>query len=290
MSTAEVYQFLDCGAIGNCDIHSDLDPGGVLLGSGESGEFRLANEQTPSSPSTRPSPGRRSRSWLLRMALGSRTTPANPDPHSVAAQHRPRRGFRVDGVGLALAPPGLTVRAAHLDQVQSPRSEVSRQSSAPRAGAFHTDRQHFTERTQPTCELSIAGPGRRTVAVSRRRPSSSSTAATCRSLCVSTRRSLVGIRSRRNRRDLSSLCCRLFCLTMGGGRQQPGGWTGQGAGLMRRRLFGHTFARPVACRSQDCAHRADTSVHGHANGLADQPVKPDEHNPTTTTNSRSRRI
>ncbi len=30
-----------------------------------------------------------------------------------------------------------------------------------------------------------------------------------------------------------------------------------------RRLFGHTFARPVASRSQCKAHRADGSVHGH---------------------------
>jgi hypothetical protein len=52
-------------------------------------------------------------------------------------------------------------------------------------------------------------------------------------------------------RDLSSLWCRLFRLMMGGGRHQPGGWTGQRAGLMRRRLFGHTFARPVACQSQE---------------------------------------
>jgi hypothetical protein len=41
-----------------------------------------------------------------------------------------------------------------------------------------------------------------------------------------------------------------------GGQDREWAWS-------HRRLFGHTFARPVACRSQRKVHRADGSVHGH---------------------------
>src|SRR5262245_12901052 len=44
-----------------------------------------------------------------------------------------------------------------------------------------------------------------------------------------------------------------------GGQDREWAWS-------HRRLFGHTFARPVACRSQYWVHRADWSVHGHEVG------------------------
>ena len=72
-----------------------------------------------------------------------------------------RRGFGVDGVGLAGAAAHLAVGTIHLHHLDAGRGEVARQAGAVAAGAFDADTAHGTPRGQPGGQLAVAGGVRR---------------------------------------------------------------------------------------------------------------------------------
>jgi hypothetical protein len=61
------------------------------------------------------------------------------DHGGVTGEHSSRRGFCVDGVGLAAPTAGLTVRSVHLQHVEPAGPEVPAQSRSPGAGALDAD-------------------------------------------------------------------------------------------------------------------------------------------------------
>ena len=79
----------------------------------------------------------------------------------VAGEGGARRGFGVDGVGLAALAAGLAVRAVHLDHLDARRGEVASQAGAVAAGAFDADTAHGAPGGQPGGQLAVAGGVRR---------------------------------------------------------------------------------------------------------------------------------
>src|SRR5207244_2348658 len=74
----------------------------------------------------------------------------------VTREHGARRPLRVEAVGLALAPPPVSVGLVHLDHVQPPAAQMPAQSRTPGARALDPEREDFTEVGDPAGELAVA--------------------------------------------------------------------------------------------------------------------------------------
>ena len=55
----------------------------------------------------------------------------------------------------------MTVGLIHLDDIQSAGSKMAAQTRTPRPGAFHTEREDFTEAGHPASQVAIPAAGGR---------------------------------------------------------------------------------------------------------------------------------
>ena len=76
---------------------------------------------------------------------------------STAVEGGPRRGFGVDGVGLAAASAHLAVRAVHVDDVDAGSREVPGEARAVGAGSLHADALDAAVAAEPSQQRRVAG-------------------------------------------------------------------------------------------------------------------------------------
>ena len=83
------------------------------------------------------------------------------DPVGAAAERRPSSLHCVDGVGLAVAAPGLPIGSIHLDHHHPTAAQMASQTGPIGASALDTDPTQRTEADQPGVQVGEPGARRR---------------------------------------------------------------------------------------------------------------------------------
>jgi hypothetical protein len=201
----------------------------------------------------------------------------------VTGEHRPRRGFGVDGVGLAAPATVLSVGSVHLHHPHVTSSEVAGQPRAPRPTPLDTDRDELTEAAQPCQQAPVPVACR-----SKRRGVQDPTEVIDHRGDVDV---LVGIDPAEDPAFARGLRDR--------GHATPSinqDWMARTAGRADRTVIGPFAQAPLrsrsptgACDTQGLAHPADWSHPRHQQRPADMRVRPGERDPARSLAARNPR-